>query len=130
MFVWRRDEKEFDESDVKYLAEYVSKDMEDFIDEGKMSNTNQTKILHKLRPSKKCIVFSYDNMHIPDSLLHAIYASTEVYTEGAAWNYLEDEIYDDVFERSKDALEGKNDSENIENVLDPDMGILGHWKQA
>lgn len=128
VFVWRRDKEEFKEYEVKYLAKYLSDDMRDFMDESRKSNASHAKLLYKWRPSKKCIVFAYDDMGIPSPFLHPKYELTDVSTE-MIWDYLERSAYDGVTKMSKTALEEKNDSENIENILDPDIDILAYLKR-
>jgi hypothetical protein len=110
MLVWRRDGKKIISSEAKKIRDYVEEDMKEYMEEGREATDedgSQTKILDMLLPSKDCLVIVYDRLTLPKGYVN--------------WKHFVDLMYFEVEEMIEDSVDGKNDSEKIEDILEGKM---------
>jgi hypothetical protein len=113
ILVWRRDGKKIISSEAKKIRDYVEEDMKEYMMEGGGSideEGSQTKITDMLLPSKDCLVITYDRLILPTGYVN--------------WKQFVDLAYFEVEEMMEESVEGKNDSEKIEDILEGKLGNL------
>ena len=111
ILIWRRDRKNFTKGEVNRLTNYVKDDMKEYMSEGSFESNNeeemegsQTKIISMLIPSKKCLVLAYDRLVLPSGNIN--------------WQFFADTISFMIDEMTEEAIQGRSDSEAIEDILD------------
>jgi hypothetical protein len=106
IFVWKRDRTKFTRKEANYVFDYVKEDMDEYMDNVKFSNEKdtQSKITNILTPTKDCLIIAYDRIILPEGNIN--------------WKNYSDMISIYIDEMIEESIQGLNDSEQIENILE------------
>lgn len=106
ILVWKRDRTKFTRKEANHVFDYVKEDMDEYMDNVKFSNEEdtQSKITNMLTPTKDCLIIAYDRMILPEGNIN--------------WKNYSDMISIYIDEMIEESIQGLNDSEQIENILE------------